>query len=261
MWKQPYRDAFGKYAANPEHREVLTKWQDHWKETQGYITKRDQEYADYRKRFDPIGELVKPYESVWAQQGMTPDMGLRSVLSAYQALNQDPQGTLLRLAQSYGVDLQSAYAEAPYIPPEVQAIQQQLDQVNTYFQQQQQQQYQQNTARLNQEIQAFQTATDEKGNPLHPHFERVFDTMVQLAQAGMAKSIPEAYEKAVAWDKDLQAELHAQKQQEQAVTRAADAQRALEASKTVKSKGAEGAVPSKSFRDDMEAALAAAGLT
>jgi hypothetical protein len=49
---------------------VAESWHGLWKEQQGYVTKKEQEYADYRKRFDPIGELVSPYEGYWKMQGM-----------------------------------------------------------------------------------------------------------------------------------------------------------------------------------------------
>lgn len=199
---------------------------------------------------------MRPYEQVWAQQGMTADQGLRSVMSAYQSLNADPQGTLLRLAQHYGVDLQSALAEQPYIPPEVQGLQQQLQQFQSQFQQQQQYMQQQMYARLNEEIQAFQSAADEQGNPKAPYFDRVFDTMIQLANAGLARNIQEAYDKAVNLNPEIQAEIAEQRKQAEAVTRAADAQRALEAGKTVKSKGSEGRAPARSAHDDYAAALA-----
>ena len=156
----------------------------------------------------------------------------------------------------YGVDLQSLVEEQPYVPQEVLSLQQQLQQVQGQFEYHQQQLMQQQYARLNQEIQAFQTAVDEQGNPKAPHFERVFDSMVQLADAGLAKSIQEAYEKAVALNPEIQAEIHAQKQQAEAVTRAAEANRALEASRGVKSKGSEGAPPMRSAREDYAAALA-----
>lgn len=255
VWKQQYRDKFGKYATNQEYRDLLTTWQDQWKDNQGYITRKEQEFADHRRRFEPIGEVISPYEQVWASQGLSPDQGLRSVMAAYQQLNQDPQGTLIRLAQHYGVDLESAYAEQPYVPPEVQGLQQQLQQVQSQFQQQQQAFEQQQYARLNQEIQAFQTAVDEHGNPKAPHFESVFNSMVQLARAGLATSIQEAYDKAVALNPELRAQIATQQQQAQAVTRAAEANRALEASKTVKSKGAEGRPPARSAHDDYAAAL------
>lgn len=162
----------------------------------------------------------------------------------------------------YGVDLQSLVAEQPYVPQEVLSLQQQLQQVQGQFQQLTQYQQQQQEARLNQEIQAFQMAVDEQGNPKAPHFERVFNTMVALANARdsdgrpLASSIQEAYEKAVALNPEIQAEIHAQKQQAEAVTRAAEANRALEASRGVKSKGSEGAPPMRSAREDYAAALA-----
>ncbi len=256
MWKQPYRDAFGKYAANPEYRELLTKWQDHWKESQGYITQRDQEFASYRGRLEPIAQLIQPYEQYWASQGLSPDQGVRSIMAAYQAMNQDPQGTLLRLAQQYGVDLQSALAEQPYVPAEVRALQEQIQQMQQAAQQQQQFQINQMTHARLQEINAFQSAVDEQGAPKAPHFDRVFNSMVQLVHAGLASSIQEAYTKAVSLDTELQAEMSEQRRQAEAVTRAAEANRALGASRTVRSKGSEGAQPIRSAEQDYAAALA-----
>ena len=256
MWKQPYRDAFGKYAANPEYRELLSKWQEHWKEHQGEFTRKSQEYADYRKRLDPIYEVVKPYESYWQMQGMDTVSGVRQLVTYASELARDPAGMIPKLAQMYGVDLASLVAEQPYVPQEVLSLQQQLQQVQGQFQQLTQYQQQQQYARLNQEIQAFQTAVDEQGNPKAPHFERVFDSMVQLANAGLAKSIQEAYDKAVALNPEIQAEVQQQAQQAQAVTRAAEANRALEASRGVRSKGSGGAQPVRSAREDYAAALA-----
>ena len=62
----------------------------------------------------------------------------------------------------YGVDLQSLVEEQPYVPQEVMALQQQLQQVQGQFEYHQQQLMQQQYARLNQEIQAFQTAVENK---------------------------------------------------------------------------------------------------
>lgn len=220
------------------------------------MTRKEQEYADYRKRLDPIYEVVKPYEQHWQMQGMDTVSGVRQLMTYAEALARDPASMIPKLAEMYGVDLQSLVAEQPYVDPMVQTLQQQLQQVQSQFQQHQQYAQQQQYARLNQEIQAFQTAVDEQGNPKAPHFDRVFDGMVQLARAGLATSIQEAYDKAVALNPEVQAEISAQQQQATAVTRAAEANRALEASRGVRSKGSEGAPPARSAREDYAAALA-----
>lgn len=261
MWGKQYKETFAQIAQTPEQRAVAERWLEQWKETQGYITKRDQEYAEYRKRFDPISEIIRPYEGYWAQQGMSPDAGIRQVLSYAEALARDPASTIPQLAQMYGVDLASLVAEQPYIPPEVQTLQQRLQQVEAYNQQMQQQQQQQYYSRLNEEIRAFQTAADEQGNPLHPHFDRVFDHMVKLSRGGMAQNIQQAYELAIKLDTDLQAEIAAENAKKEAAARAAEVNKAVGASKTVKSKSVTETVSEKSIRDTLAERLAEAGYT
>jgi len=257
LWGKQYKETFSQLAQTPEQRAAAEAWLNQYKESQGYITKKEQEYADYRKRLDPIYETIRPYEGYWAQQGMSPETGVRQLLSYAEALARDPASVIPQLAQMYGVDLQSLIAEQPYVDPQVQALQQQLQQVQGQFYQQHQQAQQQQYHRLTEEIRAFETAVDEQGNPKAPHFTRVWDSMLRLANGGLAKNIQEAYEKAVALDHDLQAEIAADRAKKEAATRAAEAKKALDASRGVKSKGTEGAPPVRSAREEFAAQLAA----
>lgn len=118
---------------------MAESWHGLWKEQQGYVTKKEQEYADYRKRFDPIGELVSPYEGYWKMQGMDTRQGLGQLLAYAEQLAKDPKSTIPQLAKLYGVDLGSLVAEQPYVDPQVATLQQQLQQL----QQQQQMSLQQ----------------------------------------------------------------------------------------------------------------------
>ena len=259
IWKQPYRDVFGKYASNPEYRDLLTKWQDHWKESEGYITQRNQEYADFRRNAEPLLDVIKPYSQYWAQQGMSPAQGITQVLSYADALSNDPASVIPQLAQMYGVDLHQLVAEQPYVDPQTTALQQRIAQLEqaAQMQQQQQQQYQQN--RIAQEIQAFQSAVDEQGNPKAPHFDRVFDRMLGLARGGLAQSIEDAYRMAVSLDPELQAEIAQANAAREAAARAAEAKKAVEASKTVQGKATGDVPPAMTLRDELAQGLAAAG--
>lgn len=259
MWGKPYKDAFAKFA--PEHRESAQAWLDQWKESQGYITRKEQEFADYRRNLDPIHSVLQPYEQYWAQQGMTTESGVRQLLSYAEALARDPVSMIPKLAQMYGVDLQQLVADQPYVPPEMIALQQQVQYLQQANLQQQHQQQQAFNARLSEEIRAFQTAADEQGNLKAPHFERVFDTMLALARGGAARNIQEAYERAVLLDSDLQAELSAERAKQEAATRAAQANKASGASRTVKSKSTTDGQPTKSIRQALEEGLADLGLS
>lgn len=259
MWGKQYKDVFGKIAGSPDHRDVAEAWVNHWKETQGYITKRDQEYAAYRQRFDPIYERIRPYEQYWQMQGMTAEAGVTQLLSYAEALARDPASMIPQLAQMYGVDLNQLVQQQPYVDPEVQTLKQQLQQMQQAQQQSVQQQQYQVQHRLTEEIRAFADSVDEQGNPKAPHFQRVFDKMVGLARGGLAKDIQSAYDLAVSLDADLQAEIAVEKEKAAAAARAAEAKKAVEASRTVKGKSTEGQPPEKSIRDELEAQLSAAG--
>lgn len=260
VWGQKYKETFSKIAGSPEQRAAAEAWLEQWKETQGYVTKKEQEAAEYRKRFDPIHDVIKPYEHYWHQQGMDAASGVRQLVSYAEQLARNPRAMIPQLAQMYGVDIAELVAEQPYIDPQVAQLQAELQAVRGGLQQQQLQQQQQQYNRLTEEVRAFETATDENGNPRHPHFARVFDHMIGLARGGLASTIQDAYEKAVYLDKDLQAELSAQRAQSEAVTRAAEAKKALDASRTVKSKApTAGSPPDRSIRDELAAHLEAAG--
>lgn len=259
VWGQPYKEVFSQLAQTPEQRAVAEKWLEQWKETQGYITKRDQEYADYRKRLDPIYQHIAPYEQAWQMQGLSAEQGVSRLMAYARALEENPASMIPQLAQMYGIDLQQLVQEQPYQDPEVVALRQQLAEVQQAQQSWTQQQQHQQHARLIEEVRAFATATDEQGGPKHPHFDRVYDRMLGLARGGLAQNLADAYQMAVSLDAELQAEIAQAKAKQEAATRAAEAKRAQEASRTVRSApGAEGTPPERSLRDELLAAVEAA---
>lgn len=260
VWGSKYKEVFQRIAQTPEQRANAEAWLEQWKETQGYVTKKEQEAAEYRKRFEPLHEVIRPYEGYWHQQGMDAVSGVRQLVSYAEQLARDPRAMIPQLAQMYGVDLSELVADQPYIDPQVAQLQAELQAMRGGLQQQQMQQQQQQYHRLTEEVRAFETATDEQGNPRHPHFARVFDQMIGLARGGLASTIQDAYEKAVYLDKDLQTEISAQRAQSEAVTRAAEAKKALDASRTVRSKApTAGSAPERTIREELAAQLDAAG--
>ena len=48
-----------------------------------------------------------------------------------------------------------------------------------------------------QEIQHFSSMKDSSGNPAHPHYEAVKDTMAKLLEAGVAEDLDSAYDAAL----------------------------------------------------------------
>lgn len=262
MWKQSHRDIFGRFASDPERRELLQAWQEQWKDTEGAWTRKNQEFSDFRRQAEPLLEVVQPYAQYWAQQGLSPVQGITQVLSYAEALANDPATVIPQLAQMYGVDLYQLVAEQPYEDPQVAALKQQIQQLQQAEWQRGQQSQQQQHNRIAQEIQAFQSATDEQGNLKAPHFDRVFERMLGLARGGLAQNVQDAYDMAVRMDPDLQAEIAQSRAAQEAAARAADAKKAVEASKTVQGKSTtDGPPPAMSLRDELAQGLAAAGFS
>lgn len=259
MWKQAHRDIFGRFAGDPDRRELLAAWQEQWKETEGAWTRKNQEFAEFRRNAEPLLQTVAPFTQYWAQQGLSPAQGVTQLMSYAQALESDPRGTLQQLAQMYGVDLAEMVAEQPYVDPQVAALQQQIAQLQQANQSREQSALQAQQNRIAQEIQAFQSAVDETGSPKAPHFERVFDTMLTLAQLGKARDVQSAYDMAVRLDPALQAEITQQQAAQQAAAQAAAAKKALEASKTVQGRSTASQEPVMTMREELLQGLQAAG--
>lgn len=262
IWSREDKETFAKLAADPNTRPHAERWANQWREFQGYQTRKEQEAAAYRRQFEPIEDVLRPHIPNWQRQGIDVKQGLGRLLYWDQQLSQDPQSALIQLAQAYNVDLGQALQEQPYVAPEVQRVEQGLAQVAQYLHAQQLQQAQQQQTRLVDEIQAFADARDEAGNPKAPYFNELYDQMVQIVQAGMAKDLPGAYEKAVLLNPTVRQRIEADRAARDATARAAAAKKAATASTTVRGKGDGDPTPGKAsaFRDDLRAELAAAGI-
>lgn len=266
MWKPEARDALGRFATNAELKAHYGPIASQMEEINGYQTRRDQEFAEYRKRTDPIYGILAPYEQRYRLQGQTLEQGVSQLIGAAEFLGsdpdqafpwlaqtyrpQDPAGAIRQLAQSWGVDMDSVMQDAPYVDPTVSAmlspLQHELQQLRGYVQQQQVGQQQQVEQALLGEIAQFENAKDEQGNPLHPHFAAVFDDMVTLVQMGRAKDLPTAYKMATQYNPEVAAASQAElaekarrKALEEATTRSESTERVERASRNVRGKGRE----------------------
>lgn len=286
-WKPEARDALGRFASNPEYRSHLTPLLGQLEETNKYVTQRDQEYADYRKRLDPLYEVMKPYEQRYALQGMSLNQGVQQLFQVADYLStspdqafpwlaqnyrpQDANKAIAALAEKWGVDITQVGYEQPYVDPSVSALlnplQQKVQQFEQMFQQQQAQQTQAQQASVLQEITAFESAQDDNGQPLHPHFRDVYDDMLVLVEMGKAQDLKSAYELATRFNPAIQEKTMAQKVAdaqkqalEAAAARTAEANKAETASRKIGGKTrSQGDV--LSLREGYEKAKASLGIT
>lgn len=261
-WKAEHQDEFNKLGGIDGGRTWQQFLLDRHKDMEGDYTRKTQSLADERKQFETqfneyqqYNQLVAPMAQQWQMQGMSPIQGIQQLLGYAQALQQNPKEVLLHLAQQHGVDLESAFGEQPYVDPQVQAMQTQLQQMQSAFQQTQTQQQQSQQTAVVQQIQQFAEATDDKGQPLRPHFENVYDQMVQLIQLGHAQDLETAYDKAVQLNPDIQAQLRAEQEKADALERQAKAKKAQQAATVVDSNSTEIQTPAKTLEEEIEAAF------
>ena len=282
-WKPEARDALGRFAANPELKPHFDPLLKQLEGTNGYITQKEQEFSDYRKRVDPLYDVVKPYEQRYALQGMTVQQGVGQLLQladfvstnpddAFPWLSQtyrpkDPSKVLASLAQQWGADLTQVGYEQPYVDPTVTALlnplQQKVQHFEQMFQQQQAREQQQQQASVLQEITAFESAKDDTGNLLYPHFRDVFDDMLQLVELGRAQDIKSAYELATRVKPSIQEKTIAQRMEaaqkkaiEEAAARTAEANKAQTASRSIGGKNRSPANDTTSLLEAFEKAEA-----
>lgn len=262
-WKPEARDALGRFASNPELKSYYDPLKSQLEEINKYTTQRDQEYADYRRRLDPVYQVLQPFEQRYALQGVPIHQGVQQLFQAAELLNTDPDTAfpwlagayrprnpveaINQLANAWGIDLNQALQDAPYVDPTVTALlsplQQQVQQMQQAMYQQQQYAQQQQQNALVSEVSDFEAAKDENGNLLHPHFGEVLEDMVSLVQMGRAKDLAGAYQLATQYSPKLQqsqqatlAEKARQKAIQEATARTAAAEKSEKASRTVAGK-------------------------
>lgn len=198
-------DEKAKFAAWP--RDVQEAVIERHKAMEADYTRKTQEAAELRRHAEPILNAVRPYEDYLRQVapvvGQTPDQMVGSLLGVeYQLRTGDPYQkvtALHQIAQSYGIDLAAiSRGEMPAAPdPHYQQLRQSYGSLEQRLAQFEQQIAQEQQRQSVQQIEAFRTAADASGRPLHPHFERVRGVMGQLMREEPSLTLDAAYQKAV----------------------------------------------------------------
>ncbi len=186
---------------------------DHWEKIDPtlaeYLNQRENEFAKgvstYKNEWDqvkPIAEAMAQFAPDLQANGIKPEQWITNLGNAHKMLaTGTPEAKLsmfMKLANDYKVPVQNLFQQGqdgqiyfnPQIQPHQPAPQPQInvaDEVKRVL-------LEQSTA---QEIHNFATATDDKGQLKHPHFETVKATMQGLLQAELATDIADAYKQAL----------------------------------------------------------------
>jgi len=229
---------------------------DRHKQMEGDYTRKTQEVADLRRDYEPVQQMLAPYQANLQQMGVSPSQYIERLANADLMLSQNPIEGLKQVAQMYGIDLANLQGAAPdgdpgAVDPALSTLRQELGDLrqNILRRDQADAQSRQNT--ILDELQSFSEATDDSGQKAHPHFDEVMNDMVLLAQAersqGKTPVIKELYERAV-WantstrEQMQTAQQNAAKEQTQKEARA-KAAKAKKAGKSVT--GSSGAAPTE----------------
>lgn len=209
--------------------------------------------ADFGSRIDGV---LRPYAQIIREKGGTPEGVISSLLQTAYALQtgtpQQKAQLLLQTAQQYGADM-TIFGQKPadgqqQQDPNIEAIIQQrlapvlqeLNQFKSQFTTTQQQREQQEQQTLASQIEAFRTATDERGQPKHVYFDNVRGTMAALIDSGDAKTLEEAYGMACRAHPEVSKLVFAEQRKQEDAQRLAEQRRLAEEAKRANTVNAQG---------------------
>lgn len=227
-WDRRYKDAFTELGGIENGRTYQQAMLDLYKEEQANFTKTAQERAEYERELKNYRGVHEPYQEFLMKNGMTPHAAYRQGMGLLVSISQDPESFVKQLAKRVG--LQFADEEQAYVPPEVQSMQSELQQLKQYLQSSQNQMQQQERARVTQQIQSFASEQDESGLT-HPHFQEVQDHMGKLITAGLATSLQQAYDLACKLSPDISTQETQKRSTDEAARKSADAKKAKDAAR------------------------------
>lgn len=196
-WKEDPRTKWMSLAGNEENHETLRAISEQLSADYGYRTQLEQQRAELEQRAqyaDRWGQLAQQYGDV--MRGRNPLDVVGEYLYYGQQLAQNPQATILALAQQYGVDLNAAVQDQPYVDDATRALYQQNQQLMQRMHTFEDQQAQAHSQQLWNMGNEFANAKDAEGNLLHPHLSKVQNQVAQMFLSGQARDLKTAYEQA-----------------------------------------------------------------
>jgi hypothetical protein len=233
-WKKEYRDVWDKMAdGKPLDKAEFAKFAE-------YANQREAEYkrgvSAYKGEADnarQLTEAIGQFAPELQAQGIHPVAWINNLGRAHMVLTKAPYDQKVqmfhRLAQDYGIQLNSDSLQMPeqaYVDPYQQQLMQQLQATQQQVQQLSQIREQEENARLSNEISRVSSDRER-----FPHFDMVREDMAQLLERGLAQDLESAYAKAVRMN-DEAYKLEQDKLLRSASTQASKAQQVAKAKAT-----------------------------
>jgi hypothetical protein len=199
-WKKEYVEIWDKMEKGEQlNKEDFVKFAE-------YANQREAEYkkgvSAYKAEADnarTLSEAIGPFVPELQAQGIHPAAWINNLGRAHMILSKAPYQEKVqmfhRLAQDYGIQLNSDSLQMPeqaYVDPYQQQLMQQLQATQQQVQQLSAIREQEENARLMSEIERVSSNKER-----FPHFDMVREDMAQLLERGIAQDLETAYAKAV----------------------------------------------------------------
>jgi hypothetical protein len=199
-WKKEYVEVWNKMQeGKPLDKAEFAKFAE-------YANQREAEYkkgvSAYKAEADnarTLSEAIGPFVPELQAQGIHPAAWINNLGRAHMILSKAPYQEKVqmfhRLAQDYGIQLNSDSLQMPeqaYVDPYQQQLMQQLQATQQQVQQLSAIREQEENARLMSEIERVSSNKER-----FPHFDMVREDMAQLLERGIAQDLETAYAKAV----------------------------------------------------------------
>jgi hypothetical protein len=234
----------------PWKKAALAEWEKLPEITRKEIERREndfhkgiEQYKTGAQQAQEWERTVQPYLATIQSFGVTPQTAVNELLKADHLLRysapEQKVGHLLRIANDFGIDIQSiangiqriageqVWQQQNPVDPRMQALQQQVGQLQQQILQSQHQAQTAEHSTIDAEIAAF------AADPDHEHFGVLQQDMALLLQAGKAKDLDSAYEMAMRANPQTYQIWLAQQQQEWDAQRKAKVAKARQAGANV----------------------------
>ena len=185
------------------------------------------EYREKADMADRLRQVLNPYEAYLRSRGTTTEQTVQNMLhTAYTLDTATPEQRMQHftaLAQRFGIDLsQLAGQQAEHqVDPQIQTLQQRLDQLQNTFVAQTQAAQQQELGQAQSSIESFRSELDDSGNFAHLYFDDVRSDMANAievaAQQGKQLTLQDAYDQAIWARPDIRQLLLAQQQEQRKI--------------------------------------------
>lgn len=185
-WSADAKERFKKVPR--EAQEILLERE---KSITGDYTRKTQELAEQRKRYQAIDEAWKPYAEKFSSRGATPEGLLREYTQLIEALETNPQGTLQFLAQRFGSNQQAQRTQIP-ADPAIRQIYQQVNDLASWQKQQLELEERRKLESYDMDVRDFLDEKDAStGELLRPYFKEV-ETAVAALLPEIHKANPDS---------------------------------------------------------------------